>query len=545
MKRSNRVVVRPISLSLAALVLPLTLFALTPAAAGRALPSDSAQPAPSQTPTPEADKIEAEANDVLVVVRQIRKPPKPETAPSGPPAKQDRLEEEARIRAMFLEGQIQAAKEARARAEKASNPAERQVLLKDAQIKLETAASVTRSITGPPPEPASPTTTAAPPQNQGSRIRFSSGALDQLKRVNEDMHSAAENKDVDNARQRSIKAYGDGRAGAGGVALYKTATMLTPLDHSQMGAASFEDGRLVLIYGGRKLKFPSMDPQFIALAMRSVYGGEGLVKGTLLANENNAVVLRTGKDLYGDVVWKKEFLPSLPSSLTVGQEIALEFGPGVGVLSLPEPSHDRVTYYGPLKGNLLGQVVQESDMVFSMFWYGVDWKTGRPLDPTKLAGYESAMELALRQPDRPPRKYDEQPAKNWWDDTVWYVWTPDEISLKLSATGSEFEFVKTAMKVTVWSVVEANVDDRQRVEGTYLTEHYDDLARAFPILAQLREAASATAVVRWLKENKVAVDLNWAQRYPLAKISTPDTVQRFAVYVHRDKNGKPLVENGP
>jgi hypothetical protein len=35
-------------------------------------------------------------------------------------------------------------------------------------------------------------------------------------------------------------------------------------------------------------------------------------------------------------------------------------------------------------------------MVFMMFWGGVDWKTGLPLDPGKLSGYESNADLMLR-----------------------------------------------------------------------------------------------------------------------------------------------------
>ena len=509
-------------------------------------PSASPEPAPA----------EQEAEGLITVIEKIPKPEKKEGAPPKPPAKQDRLAEELDIRAMFLKAQVQQAQEARARAERATNPAERQVLLKDAQLKTETVQSMTRTISGPPPAPQQsssqsqgqlPGSTRPPgasPAGRPIQLKETWGALEQLKNSASESSAAAEAKSPVGAKARAAEAFKDGRAGAGGVALYKPATMLTPLEPAKMTTALVENDRLALVYDGQKLLFPVLDTQFLALAIRSVYGGEGLVKGKLLANEKNAVVLSTGKEQYGEVVWKKEFLPDLSESIKVGEEVELDLGPGVGVLSLPEPSHDRVTYYGPLKGNILGQVVQESDMVFSMYWYGVHWKTGKPIDPAQLPGYESSIENDLRQtvdPDAQMKRLER--GKNWWEDTVWFVWTPDTMSLQLVSEKKEFEFVKATMKVNVWGVREDNVRPSSRLEGEYITSHYDEFARAFPVLARLREAAKAVAVVRWLKQNKVPLALAWAQKYPLTRVDTPDTIPRFSVVVHRDQTtGKPVVE---
>jgi len=512
-----------------------------------AAPAMFATASPQPSPTPPIEE------EVFEVVRKITKEEKKEGTPPKPPAKEQRLVEELEIRAMFLQSQREQARAAQERAERTTNPAERQVLLKEAQLKSETVQSMTRTIVGPPPDSksnqqAQGSTSASSSSNTagGSRLNLKQtwGALEQLKRSNAESTAAAESKSESGAKARATEAFKEGRAGAGGVALFKAATMLTPLDPSKITSAEIEGDRLILTYDGRKLSFPKLDPQFLVVAIRSVYGGEGLVRGTLLANEANAVVLATGKDQYGDVVWKKEFLPGLPENLKVGETMALELGPGVGVLSLPDPSYDRVTYYGPLKGNILGRVVQEADMVFSMYWYGVDWRTGKPLDPTKLDGYESSIEADLKQPGNPDENMptNREPSKNWWEDTVWFVWTPDEISLQLSSAGNEFEFVKATMKCNVWGVREENVRPSSRLEGAYLTKHYDDYARTFPILAELKEAAKAVAVIRWLKQNQVRLALDWARNYPLAAVETPDKIRRYSVYVHRDKAGKPIVE---
>lgn len=509
-------------------------------------------PTPS-TPTPKANIKDTEdaGDQFITVVETITKEPPKQAPAAGPPSKEGRLKEELSAQAilvMYQKAQLEQARKNRERAETSTNPAERQVLLRDAQAKEQNAASVIQSVVGPTTAPApqpGPAQATATGQPGGTRIQPRLGeAFRQLQMVQEEVNDA-ESRTLDGATKRAKEEFKEGRAGAGGVALYKAATMLTPLESSKMSSATVENGRLVLVYDGRKIQFPALEPQFLALAIRSVYGGEGLVKGKLLADEKNAVVMSTGADQYGDVVWKKEFLPGLSQSLKIGDEIALDLGPGVGVLSLPEPSHDRVTYYGPLKGNLLGQVVQESDMVFSMYWYGVDWKTGLPLNPAVLPGYVSLIETGLKQPDKPPPSAAPQKrekARNWWEETVWWVWTPDEMSLQLVPGTSEFEFAKASMKVTVWGVKEENIREGSSTDSEYLSQHYEDFARSFPVLTSLKEAAKTVAMVRWLKQNGVPLDLAWAKSYPLTKVDTPDTIRRFSVYVYRDRSGKPLVE---
>jgi hypothetical protein len=480
-------------------------------------------------------------DEIIVITKKI---PKEEKPAAGPPSKEKLLMDEARERLELLKTMQSQTLQTIKQAEQARNPAEAQVLAKEAKQKAEFAEHFKQTITGPPP--AAPGASGAPnpgTSGTGSKLNFHSGAFQQLQESANVSQGAAKERDPNAARQRSNEAFGAGRAGAGGVTLYKPATVVTVLDKTKISNAAVENGRLVLVYDGKKILFPKLDPDFLAIAIRSVYGGEGLVKGTLLAEESNAVVLRTGKEQYGDVAWKKEFLPQLPKDLKLGQELALDLGPGVGALDLPEPSFERITYYGPLKGTSLGQVVQESDMVYSMFWYGTDWRTGLPLDLSKVPGYKSAIELDLENPPTPPAPRPEKPAKNWWEETVWFVWAPNEMSLEMTPDRSEFRFTKSTMRVVVWSVRPENVSERTKAEGEYLTQHFDDFARAFPVLERLREAAKTLAVVRWLKLNNVPLDQTWARTYRLAKVTTPDKVRRYSVYISRDKSGKPKVES--
>lgn len=526
---------------IAAFLLSLSLFGARALAQGGSTGSQSSDQA---SPELKQAKEEAQSLDQEIIVITKKLPPKQQEKPAqGPPSKEKLIMDEARERLEWLKTMQSQLQQTIKQAEQAKNPAEAQVLAKDARLKAEAAEHLKQTITGPPPsaQPTSSSPNSTPAASSG--IHFKSGAFEQLQEASRISQTAATQKDPAAAQHRSSEAFGAGRAGAGGVTLYKAATIATPLDRTKISGATVENGRLFLVYDGKRIAFPVLDPQFLAVAIRSVYDGEGLVRGTLLANESNAVVLRTGKEQYGDVVWKKEFLPQLPEQLTVGQNLALDLGPGVGALDLPEPSYERITYYGPLKGNSLGQVVQESDMVYSMFWYGIDWRTGLPLDLSKYPTYKSAIELDLETTQKPAERKQTEKSKDWWDETVWFVWAPNEMTLELAPGGSEFQFVKSTMRVVVWSVQPDNVDARFRSEGEFLTAHFDDFARAFPVLERLREAAKTVAIVRWLKLNNVPLDETWAHRFPLQKVVTPEKVRRYSVYVSRDKDGKPVVES--
>lgn len=400
------------------------VFITTATLPARAAAFDDPKDKQSAASSPDLDAARQQAkqidDEIIIITKKL--PPKEEKPAEGPPSKDKLIMDEARERLEWLKTMQNQTHEAIKQAEQAKNPAEAQVLARDARSKAEAAEHMKQTITGPPPS-AQPAASAS--SNSGSSgsggFHFSSGALEQLKQSAATSQSAATARDPSAAAQRSQKAFGEGRAGAGGVTMYKAATIVTPLDKSKITGAAVENGRLVLLYDGKKILFPKFDPQFLAIAIRSVYGGESLVKGTLLAEEDNAVILRTGKQQYGDVTWKKEFLPDLPKHLQAGQELALDLGPGVGALDLPEPSYERITYYGPLKGNIMGQVVQESDMVFSTFWNGTDWRTGLPLDLAKVPGYTSAIELDLASTPHVPG---ERPSVDYLsDDTAVIAWS--------------------------------------------------------------------------------------------------------------------------
>lgn len=380
---------------------------------------------------------------------------------------------------------------------------------------------------------------------------FSSPILYQMKLHDEYLKERIVESDpqVNLSKAKQVYYSTGGRAGAGGVSLHKSAEVLAPLEMGKVREAVFEDGRLFLLYEDRRIAFPSLEPEYLALAIRSIYGKEGVIKGELVADEPNAVVLQTGRDRFGEMVWKKEFLPRPWTKVSIGESVGLSLGPGIGLLSQPEPSTKRVTYYGPIKNTRMGKVLLEADLLLVALFDGIDPHTGAPLAPPDIKGYMSLLERRVRRllnpvaEEKKEKEIKVEDEKPWWREkgTTWFVWVPDKFTLKLMGDGKSFEFAEARMKLSAWSVTETKMIDEQEL-ARHSTEHYQDLAKVFPVLKDLEEVTKAVSVVRWLKQNDIPVDPSRANDYPVREVKTPERVRKFFVIPEFDRSGKPLVE---
>jgi hypothetical protein len=379
---------------------------------------------------------------------------------------------------------------------------------------------------------------------------------DLYQHLDELSNRAATSADPEVLMRAAETDFDQGRAGAGGIALYKAAELLTPLKLSEVKNATWSDGRLVLQLVDRRIAFPQLDPEYVALALRSVHGSEGTYEGKVVAEEPNAVVIQTGRGQFGEVVWKKAFLSEPWRSAPPGSKVKIELGPGLGLLAELEPSTDRVTYYGPIQNTRMGRVLLESDRVLQVLMYGLDSETGRTVRPD-LDGFMTVAErLARKQvasplktPAADSRKPDAKSEKRgWWSDLVWLVWIPDRFTLKLAGGGKTFEFVDTRFRLDCWTAGAGEIPEEYTAVTQYVNEHFDRVEKCFPALVDLREVTKAVAVVRWLKQQNVAMDdPRWAVNLQLEKVVTPAAVRRYKmVNVFNVENDAlvPVIEPG-
>ncbi|MHC4548647.1 MAG: hypothetical protein ACYTEZ_07700, partial [Planctomycetota bacterium] len=344
---------------------------------------------------------------------------------------------------------------------------------------------------------------------------------------------------------QAVEEFGEGRAGAGGISLHTSAQPLAPLDLSRVRRASVEQGRLVLHLPDGPVTGPPVDEEYLALALRDICAGAGKVAGTLLANDPLAVVVKTGRDRFGDVAWKKEFLAGGWRSVARGERVALALGPAIGLLSEPAPSTNRVTYYGSIRHTRMGQVLVEADSLLVTMLYGIDWRTGRPVAPPDLDGFMTFLERSIRRvhEEQAPRPAAEAPPPaQWWNAATWLVWVPERFTLKLSDDRQTLRFVDTRMKLVAWSGGPEGPAPDFVALAHHVTEHYDQLARTHPVLGQLIEVAKATTLARLLKAHDVAVDPQWARTRSIQRVETPATLRDYRVIPLPDAQGRPLIE---
>jgi hypothetical protein len=385
---------------------------------------------------------------------------------------------------------------------------------------------------------------------------FASGILFQMGLHDKVLQFAESQTNPQRVQALAQEAFGEGRAGAGGISLHTAASIVPPLQMSSVEGAEIVGDRLYLLYQGRRLTFPKLPPDYLALAIRSIYCGAGKLGGPLLANEPNAVVFKTGREMFGDIVWCKDFLPAPWQGARKGENVEFLLGPAVGVLSLPEPSMMRATYYGPIANTRMGNVLFDTDLMIPVFLGGVDPLTGKLVAAAKMANLTSRLErraraevAARKAGDDDERKEDgsagavgnDQGKEEWWQQGSWFVWTPDAVVLTVEPDGRALRFADVRMKLVAWSVDEDSLDEHDRALARQVTQQFEVLSDRIPVLKDLKEVAQTVAVVRWLKRNRIGLDPTWAQIYPVKKVPTP---QRFRLInvslLYRD--GKPVIE---
>lgn len=340
---------------------------------------------------------------------------------------------------------------------------------------------------------------------------------------------------------------GAARSGAGGVSLFKAAELLDALDLTGARAEWAKDRLAIVRSGGARVACPPLDKEYVALAVRCVYGHEEDVPGKLVADEEKLVVVSTGRERYGEVAWNKAMLPRPWQTVPVGTAVQLPAGPGVGILYLPQPSMARVTYYGPIRNTRMGKVLMESDRVLFPLMEGVDDRDGRPAARPDIPGFMTLKERRVRnwpaappagsQPARPSQPKDEK----WWHDGTWFVLVPERFTLKLDGEGQKLDFAESRMIVATWTG-KGEVDRSAQEFAQHLSEHFADFAAIYPEWRELVEVAKAVTFVRWLRQQGVAMDEAWARDVPIQPVETIDTMRRVSVEFQFDKDGKPIVE---
>ncbi len=251
----------------------------------------------------------------------------------------------------------------------------------------------------------------------------------------------------------------------GGVSLSKTAEL--QLSIADIAGAAFDPstGQLIL-FGPQNRYLPPVNPDDLAVAVKSVYG-LGVHPGD----------------------------------------------PGISI-DLDSPTQMKVRYDGATANTPFGQTIFEADYLLKSLVIGKNKATGQPFH-LAVPGYFSLFNrLSAHQ------------WKGGQLDFVRFWFIPEQITLVETEDRKGMVFSDVRMKVLSEAMLEGSSAEHPaaREFAEHFTAHYDEFARQFPVLEKLKNLGKITAIVKWLRENKIPFDTSFFANYQIKKAETPSYV---------------------
>ncbi len=285
----------------------------------------------------------------------------------------------------------------------------------------------------------------------------------------------------------------------GGVSLNKAAKLLGHI--SEVNGAIYDDATGQLIIIGRKdISLPEMDFDDLAVAVRSIYGlGRK-------APQNPGVSLD----------WDPKHPVDFKKITEKGKK--------------PHPMLAR--YEGLTKRTRFGWIMFEADRVLKCLSLGKDNITGKKID-IHISGYKNLPERYLKH----------KTSKDHSETRLWFV--PKEMTIYTNKHGRSVIFKKAKMEVLTETTYKHKKRNNSEAEkfADHFTKNYSKFAKYYPILKELKRLGKITAIVKWIKENKIPIDLSLFKKYKPARYDTPSkTPAIYVIHKHKDKHKDKKIE---
>lgn len=250
----------------------------------------------------------------------------------------------------------------------------------------------------------------------------------------------------------------------GGVSLSKTAELQISL--ADIAGVAFDPitGQLVL-FGPENRYLPPVDLDDLAVAVRSIYG--------------------------------------------IGISRPQDPGVSIGTDYSPFQGQMKVRYDGATANTSFGQIMFEADRVLKCLELGKDNITGQPVSAS-VPGYFSLINRLVAHQ-----------LLGHAGHRMWFV--PDQITLVEAEDHKGMVFSDVRMKVLTESQFNDSLSDlpSPREFAEHFSAHFDDFAKQFPVLEQLKTLGKITAIIKWIKENNIPFDLSFFLNYQPKVVETP------------------------
>ncbi len=180
-----------------------------------------------------------------------------------------------------------------------------------------------------------------------------------------------------------------------------------------------------------------------------------------------------------------------------------------------------VSYLGGAEGTLFGAIMFEADRQMKCLSKGVDNES----DPREefrahVPGYQPIIEMI---------KPGSSDGPTW--HRFWFV--IDSVEMMKDPASESFVFkdvrIKVLSEIELGGPVCSTIDPNDRAFTEHLTNHYDEYAKEFPVLARLRELAKLAALAKYLVQLGVPMDLEALFCTPSVHVDTAKTTKAIRV----------------
>ncbi len=275
----------------------------------------------------------------------------------------------------------------------------------------------------------------------------------------------------------------------GGVLFDDCAAVLTEVD--QIEGAYWDSGKGLLVLVGRQreqdeafaMSLPRMDQDHLIVALRAYLSGQA-------------------------------------AGVSIDPPSEYRDGMRRGVMP-PDGTPFLVSYLGGTEGTLFGAIMFEADRLLKCMSNDRDNVTRETLE-VAVPGFKSFLEGI---------PVDDSASQNQWH-RFWFV--IDLVELRYNSETGAAAFGDVRIKV----LDEAEVDGQPAVDdldpaardfAVHLTDHYDDYARAFPVLGRLKELAKVAALAKFLASEMKTLDLAKIFTTEPQRVDTPSSTPAIHV----------------
>ncbi|HEX3554612.1 MAG TPA: RHS repeat-associated core domain-containing protein [Thermoanaerobaculia bacterium] len=252
----------------------------------------------------------------------------------------------------------------------------------------------------------------------------------------------------------------------GGVDLNKTASLLLALQDISGATFDAATGQIVLL-GKNDVTLPPLDMNHVAVAVQSEYAGQD---------------------------------------------------PGVSI-DLPITNGQMpVRFEGQTRNTMFGDIMFQADRILKILGLGKDNVTGQPVT-SNVPGYKNMLQRRLAA------------GCNSLPTTTRMWFQPKEVRLVPSTDGKSMVFDSVAMELLYESKVGNQVvsDPVAAAFADHFTQNYEAFAAEWPILKKLEQLGKVVAIIKWIKDNHIPIDLSFLGNFPIQFFSTNTTTPAVSV----------------